>query len=64
MDAEKKITLADRTAVWIDKRLVKQAKEIAAREECTISEIVEKLLRSPLSKRHARAFAETGNPVA
>ncbi len=63
MDADKKITLADRTAVYIDKRLVKQAKEIAAREDCTISEIMEKILRSPLSKKHARTFAETGNPV-
>lgn len=60
MDAEKKVTLADRTAVYIDRRLVRQAKEIAAREGTTISEIMEKLIRSPLSKRHARTFAEIG----
>ncbi len=62
--AGKKLTTAGRTAVWIDKSLVRQAKEIAARKDQSISELIESLLRSPLSRKHERTFAETGNPIA
>lgn len=63
MDDEKKLTSRDRTPVWIDRRIVRAAKEIAAREGSTISDLVEKLLRKPMAKKHDQTFADTGNPV-
>lgn len=63
-EPDKRLTQADRTVVWIDKALVKLAKEIAAREDGTISEVVERLLKSKLVRLHTRLFipAETGDP--
>lgn len=56
----------ERTACWIEKTLVRLAKEVAAREEKTVSEVIERYLRAPLTRRHDALFsppAEHGNPV-
>ena len=53
MPDDKKV---ERTACWIDKDIVRKAKEIAAREDSTISEVVERLLRSPILRRHDKLF--------
>lgn len=57
---ERKLTVEDRTAVYIHRPLVKAAKELAAREGCTISELFEKILRSRVTKRYEKTF---GHPM-
>ncbi|HXD87037.1 MAG TPA: hypothetical protein VN641_11115 [Urbifossiella sp.] len=37
--------------------MVRMAKEIAAREGITLSEVIERDLRAALSRRHSRIFA-------
>lgn len=56
----------ERATCWIDKTLVRMAKEIAAREEMTLSEVLERELTKPISKRHDRIFhsAEIGEAGA
>lgn len=47
----------DRTTCWLRRDYVRLAKEIAAREDDTVSEVIERLLRVPLHKQHSRLFA-------
>lgn len=56
----------DRATCWIDRALLKIAKEIAVREDKTIPEVLEKLLRPALTKLHTRLFvpSETGEAGA
>ncbi len=57
VETEKRLTQADRMLVWLDKDLVRKAKEIAAREDTTISEVIERELAKPINRRHDKLFA-------
>lgn len=56
----------ERVSCWIDRIIIRQAKEIAAREDKSLSEVLERELRSSVARRHGKLFApaDTGNPVA
>lgn len=49
----------ERATCWIDKDLVRKAKEIAAREDKSLSEVIERELAKPISRRHDRIFSPT-----
>ncbi len=39
----------ERTSVWIDKSIVKQAKAVATHKGKTLSEVIESVLRAPIA---------------
>lgn len=41
----------ERSSVWIDKTLIRQAKTISSHEDKTLSEVIEGILRSPLNAK-------------
>lgn len=52
-DAEQKI---ERASCWIDRDLVRLAKEIAAREGISASEAIERDFAPAIQKRHRKLF--------
>jgi len=68
VDSEKTLTTADRQQVWIDREILRQAKTIAAIEDRTLSEVLERDLRPAIRRRFEkameRAAAELGEAGA
>lgn len=63
MAADAKI---ERAACWIDKRLHQMAKELAARENLSIPEVLERDLAKPITRRYEKVFGDgrdMGEPV-
>lgn len=46
----------ERASCWIEKELVRLAKEVAAREDISVSEAIERELAGPIQRRHRKLF--------
>ena len=52
-----------RATCWINKTMVRMAKEIAAREGITLSETIERDLNASLRRRYSRLFGVSAEEI-
>lgn len=44
----------DRTSVWIERQLIRDAKKIASHEGTKLSQVIEAMLRGPVARKVAK----------